>query len=154
MRKVPIKNYVLLGLLAVGVVIICFIFSSLYNKKNTGLYESIIKDVVSSEIKYDDLDNYLQENPNVVLYIYDSSKKNSRDVEKNFKKLILDKDISQYIVYIEKTKEVKEKYDLDKTTPIFVAYQEGVLKEILSKKNASYEEIESFLVRNKVIDND
>ena len=154
MRKVPIKNYVLLGLLAVGVVIICFIFNFLYNKKNTGLYESIIKDVVSSEIKYDDLDNYLQENPNVVLYIYDSSKKNSRDVEKNFKKLILDKDISQYIVYIEKTKEVKEKYDLDKTTPIFVAYQEGVLKEILSKKNASYEEIESFLVRNKVIDND
>lgn len=154
MRQVPVKNYIFLGLLAVGVVAVCFIFSFLYKKKDSGIYVSIIKDVASGEIKYDDLDNYLQENPNVVLYIYDSEKKNSRDVEKNFKKLILDNDIAQYIVYVEKTEDIKKKYDLGKTSPIFIAYQEGVLKEILSKKNASYDEIESFLVRNKVIEND
>ena len=154
MREVPTKNYIILGVTAIGVVLVCILFSSMYKKNDDGVYESIVKEVVSSEIKYEDVDNYLQENPDVVFYVFDSSKKNNRDVEKDFKKLVLDNDIASYIVYIESTKELKEKYDLDSNSPIFIAYQGGVLKEILSKDEYSYKELESFLVRNKVIDND
>ena len=98
MRQVPRKNYLILGFTAIGVVLICFLFSNMYKKKDGGIYPSIVKEVVSGEIKYEDIDNYLQENPDVVFYVYDSTRRNDKGVEKNFKSLILDNDISSYIV--------------------------------------------------------
>lgn len=151
MREIPKKNYIIVLLIAIGVVLLCFGLRSMYKSSGEKTYPSVIKDIVH-EIKIDDLDNYLQENPDVVLYIYDSSKKNNRDTEKSFKKLIVDNDISQYVVYVEKTDKIKDEYDLDKNSPILVAYQNGVLKEVLSKKNITGNELESFLVRNKVIE--
>ena len=151
MREVPVKNYIIVLVMTIGVVLLCFILRSMYKSNGERVYTSSIKELVH-EINYDDLDNYLQENPDVILYIYDSSKKNNRNNEKSFKKLIVDNDISQYIVYIEKNKEISDKYDLNSSSPILIAYQNNVLTEVLSKKNINGEELESFLIRNKVIE--
>ena len=73
---------------------------------------------------------------------------------KDTKKIILDNSIQQYVVYVEKTDEIIKKYDLNDNSPIFIAYQNGVLTEIFSKDGYSAKEIESFFVRNKVIEDD
>ena len=153
MREIPVKNYIILVSIAIAILIVSLVLRGIYiNKNGEEKYTSAIKEVVT-EIKYDDLDNYLQESPTCVLYINDSSKKNKK-IDKETKKIILDNSVQQYVVYIEKTSDVQKKYDLDNNSPIFIAYQNGVLTEILSKDNYSTKEIESFLIRNKVIEND
>ena len=122
------------------------------NSVNT-TYSSSVKEVVN-QITYDDLENYLQENPDVVIYIYDDTKKNGKETDRDFKKIIVDNDIQHYVAYINKDDDVIKKYDLSSNNPIFIAYQGGVITEILNKESYSSDEIQSFLVRNKVIDSD
>lgn len=153
MRKIPSKNYVILFCLTIGVIAVCLIFNSVYKTTNKKEYTPIIKEVIT-EIKYDDLDNYLQENLDVVLYINDSSVKDNQKFEKKIKKMITNNGISRYFVYIEKDEKIVEKYKLNTSTPIFIAYQDGVRTEVLSKKNCTVQDVEEFLIRNKVIDND
>lgn len=153
MREVPAKNYVIVAVMALAVIILGLTLSNFYKVNNNEVYTPIVIDVIKV-IQYEDLENYLQENPDVVLYINDSSKKTKKDFEKGVKKLITDNEVGQYIVYIEKTDDVIKKYDLGSESPIFVAYQNGILTEILSKDDYKVSEIESFLIRNKVIEND
>lgn len=152
MREVPKKNYILLALIALGVMVLCFVLMNMYNKNNKEIYIPIVKDIIN-EIKYEDLDNYLQENPDVVLYINDSSKKNS-EVEKSLKQIIVENNIQQYVVYIEKDKNVMEKWDLNSNSPILISYKDGKMSEILSQKKYTDDEIENFLLRNEVIESD
>lgn len=153
MREIPAKNYGILSCLVVGVVIVSLVLSNLYRTTHKEEYTPIIKDVIT-EIRYEDLDNYLQENLDVVLYINDSSVKGDRKFEKKVKKMITNNGISRYFVYIEKNENIIDKYKLNSNTPIFIAYQNGVITEVLNKKNCTINEVEEFLIRNKVIDND
>ena len=153
MREIPSKNYIILSLMTIGVIIVCLIFNKVYKFSNNKNYSSIMRDFIS-EIQYEDLDNYLLENLDVVLYINDNSTKNDQNLEKELKKIITNNGISQYVVYIEKSEDIIKKYDLDSNSPIFIAYQNGIVTEILSKPYYTSEEIQEFLVRNKVIDND
>lgn len=152
MRDVPKKNYIVLTLIALGVIVLCFVFMNMYNKNNKEIYKSAVKNIIH-EIKYEDLDNYLQENPDVVLYINDSSKKNT-DVEERLKEIIVENSIQQYVVYIEKDDNIVEKWDLNSNSPIFIAYKDGKVSEILSQKKYTNNEIENFLLRNGVIESD
>ena len=152
MREIPKKNYIIVCLMAFAVVVIGFTLRNVYLHNHKETYTPMILDVVKV-IKYDDLDNYLQENPDVVLYINNSNRKVKKSFEKDVKKLIEEKEIEQYIVYIERTPEVVKKYDLKNNNPIFIAYQNGVITEILSKDEYTVKDVESFLVRNKVIEN-
>lgn len=153
MREIPQKNYILLGFVSVCVVLVCFVLMNMYKVNNKEVYySSEVKDVVN-EIVYDDLENYIQENPNFVIYINDSSKRN-KTVQKNLKKIIVDNNIQQYVVYMEKTDDVVKKYNLNKSSSIFVAYENGIIVEIMSRDDYSLEDMESFFIRNKVIEND
>lgn len=153
MREVPVKNYVIVAMMAFGVVILGFMLRNIYKSNNNEVYTPVIIDIVKV-IQYEDLQDFLQESPDVVLYINDSTKKPKKDLEKNIKKLVNEKGIGDYIVYIERTDEVVKKFDLKSDNPIFIAYQNGVITEILSKDEYKMAEIESFLIRNKVIEND
>lgn len=153
MREVPAKNYIIVVVMAVTVIILGLILRNIYRANNNEVYTPIVIDVIKV-IQYEDLENYLQENPDVVLYINDSTKKTKKDLEKGLKKLITDNEIGQYIVYIEKSDDIVKKYDLGTDFPVFVAYQNGIITEILSKDDYKISEIESFLIRNKVIEND
>jgi PHD/YefM family antitoxin component YafN of YafNO toxin-antitoxin module len=152
MREVPKKNYLYLGLMTVGVVVIVLVLVNMYRVHNKQVYDSRVKDVIS-EIKYDNLDDYIIDNPNTVIYVNDSDK-NSKKIEREIRELITEKNARDYIVYLEKTDEVVKKYDLNKNVPIFIAYKDGKVAEILSKSEYDIATIESFLIRNGAIEND
>ena len=152
MREIPKKNYLVLFLLATSVVVVCFVLMNLYNSNKVVTYNSPVKNVIN-EIKYDDLESYLQENLNIVLYINDSNDSDEQQ-ELNIKKIIMENNVQQYIVYIEKNEDLVKEYSLDNNSPIFVAYQDGKVSEILSLNSYSEEEVEKFLIRNGVIEND
>ena len=152
MREIPRKNYLYLALMTVGVVVIVFVLINMYKVHNKQVYDSRVKDVIS-EIKLDSLDDYIIDNPNVVIYINDSDK-NHKKLEKEIRELITEKNARDYIVYLERTDDVVKKYDLDNNIPIFIAYKDGKVAEILSKPSYDIETIESFLIRNGAIEND
>lgn len=153
MREIPKKNYVYLLLITIGVVSICVLLMWLYNNRSEKTYDSVVRDVVS-EIKYDDLENYLQENRDVVIYIYDNTKKVSSALEKDIKEIITEYNVQQYFVFIEKNDELIKEYELNSNNPIFIAYTDGEVSEILSKKEYKISDIKNFLIRNEVIEND
>ena len=152
MREIPRKNYLYLALMTVGVVVIVFVLINMYKVHNKQVYDSRVKDVIS-EIKLDSLDDYIIDNPNVVIYINDSDK-NHKKLEKEIRELITENNARDYIVYLERTDDVVKKYDLDNNIPIFIAYKDGKVAEILSKPSYDIETIESFLIRNGAIEND
>lgn len=150
MREIPKKNYLILFIIAIVVVIATGILMNIYNANHEVIYESKIKTIVT-EIKYEDLSNYLIENPNVVVYVNNSHKDNNK-LESDIYKLIADKNIQQYMIYMERNKDIVDKYKLPKNNPLFIAFKDGKKVEIFSEKEYTIEGIESFLVRNEVIE--
>lgn len=152
MREIPKKNYLFVLIMAVVVVIITFILMNLYNANKKEAYSSYVKEIVH-EIMLDDLDNYLQEHPDAILYINTNDEANKK-LEKEIKNLIARHNIQQYFVYIENNKDITKKYKLKDNNPIFIAYKDGKALETFSQDKYTIKEIESFLVRNGVIEND
>ena len=152
MREIPKKNYLFVLIMAVVVVIITFILMNLYNANKKEAYSSYVKEIVH-EIMLDDLDNYLQEHPDAILYINTNDETNKK-LEKEIKNLIARHNIQQYFVYIENNKDITKKYKLKDNNPVFIAYKDGKVLETFSQDKYTIKEIESFLVRNGVIEND
>ena len=152
MREIPKKNYLFVLIMAVVVVIITFILMNLYNANKKEAYSSYVKEIVH-EIMLDDLDNYLQEHPDAILYINTNDEANKK-LEKEIKNLIARHNIQQYFVYIENNKDITKKYKLKDNNPVFIAYKDGKVLETFSQDKYTIKEIESFLVRNGVIEND
>ncbi len=152
MREIPKKNYLFVLIMAVVVVIITFVLMNLYNANKKEAYSSYVKEIVH-EIMLDDLDNYLQEHPDAILYINTNDEANKK-LEKEIKNLIARHNIQQYFVYIENNKDITKKYKLKDNNPIFIAYKDGKALETFSQDKYTIKEIESFLVRNGVIEND
>ena len=152
MREIPKKNYLFVLIMAVVVVIITFVLMNLYNANKKEAYSSYVKEIVH-EIMLDDLDNYLQEHPDAILYINTNDEANKK-LEKEIKNLIARHNIQQYFVYIENNKDITKKYKLKDNNPVFIAYKDGKVLETFSQDKYTIKEIESFLVRNGVIEND
>ena len=123
MREIPKKNYLFVLIMAVVVVIITFVLMNLYNANKKEAYSSYVKEIVH-EIMLDDLDNYLQEHPDAILYINTNDETNKK-LEKEIKNLIARHNIQQYFVYIENNKDITKKYKLKDNNPVFIAYKDG-----------------------------
>ena len=99
MRKIPKKNYfIFLGLVVVTIVLTLYL-GKWY--KTTNEYKNNISPLASSikKITIDELDSYLLDNPEALVYITDNDK--NYDYEKELKKIIETYDLENYIVYLE-----------------------------------------------------
>lgn len=152
MREIPKKNYLILIVLFIAVVIMTFVAINFYNNNNKVVNDSKMKDILNI-IKYDEIDTYISEYPNVIIYVNDSSIDNS-ELEDKLKDIINNNNISQSFIYLERNEDVVKKYELSDNNPVFIAYKSGKVSEIYSREEYKIEEIEGFLVRNEVLDND
>ena len=98
MRKIPLKNYFILLLVIIVSMIALLYLINFYKVKKE--YDDNSKMVMSflKEIHIDDFENYIIENPEVVIYIGYSN--NNKMIETELKKYIIEKDYTQDIVYI------------------------------------------------------
>lgn len=132
MREVPRKNYIIMILIVLSVVIITIALGNAYNnreKKMSDFYMFL------PEIKVNDLDTYLLENPNVVIYISDKYNLENEIIEEKMEKEITELNVKNYFVYLDTNditdsflKKFNKKYNgnIDITkTPIIVIINEG-----------------------------
>ena len=96
MREIPKKNYIIMLIIAVSVVLLTLISCNIYNTKYRKT--SILTNYIS-EIKMKDLDTYLMEKPNSIIYISNKSVNNTEQ-ELKLKDKLIELNITDYIVYL------------------------------------------------------
>ncbi len=89
--------YILLCIVTLGI-----LFGAIRLNKNridNMLSVSYIKDYLT-EIKYKEIENYIAEQPNAIIYVSNSRDEDAREFERNFSKVIKKYNLENEIVYI------------------------------------------------------
>lgn len=96
MRQIPKKNYIILIVIFIVTILLSLYISSWYNMTNELKKESIFTKH-SLELKLEELDSYLIENPSSIIYI---SKSNDTKLEKNIYGHLLENNLLNNFIYI------------------------------------------------------
>ena len=97
MRKIPLKNYIILGIIIVVSIFAVLYFNKLY--KNTKNSDNVLYGFIK-EVKPYELDNYIIENPSFIIYL-SSRISSNRSFEKKFKNFLMKYDLQKDIVFID-----------------------------------------------------
>lgn len=142
-----IKNTVILIIIYIATICITFYFCKIYN-----VYEEYQKEIPVirdslQEITKEDLEHYIVENSYVVVYMCTSPDDNCRNFEKDLKKYVKKKEITDEIVYLNLTgvdieqfvTSFNKKYKSKLTTffPAFAYFNDGSLETIIQSKKTN-----------------
>jgi len=161
-RVVPKKNYYILVVMLIGVVILTFAITSIVNAvKNNNVSSGYINRYVS-EIAYTELDTYLVEPAsNTFIYVTYTGDKNIYKLEKDLKKLVNNYELANEFIYVNVTdemldedfvKELNDKLNITEKIsklPVILYYKDGVLTDIVD----SEENLFSVADFQKLLDN-
>ena len=98
MKNIPLKNYFILLVMLIGVVLITLIFRNYYNnnlKKTSTLYK------YANHMSRDDLDEYLLESSSLVIYIADKYDLDMEDEEELLKEKIIELNLYNNFIYVD-----------------------------------------------------
>lgn len=168
MKTIPKKNYILLGLLAVVTILAVIYMSKWYRaSENYYLENSVMKELVG-EVKELEFENYVLENPDIVIYISKDQSETTKKFEKKLKNYILDENLKSHFIYVN-GKESTESFllnlrknyfmndikEIEITYPNLLILENGKVKDILyrtSLEERNVSDIKSFLQRNGVLE--
>ena len=160
LRKVPFKNYVFLGIILIVSGLLLYYFYLWVDAYNESKLNKPIMNKYMEVINYNELNTYLIENPNTIMYVSVLENKEVRDFEKEFKKLFRKKKVKKDILYLDITEnikdekiknELKEKYAVNSVSildvPVIVVIDNGVVKSIynINENNYNINEIKNYI---------
>lgn len=100
MRKIPLKNYVVLGvILFVSIMVVVYVNGWLKQTKKQYTDNMVIFDFIK-EIKVSEIDNYVIENPNFIIYISSKSNRDNIKFENDLEKFLADNDLQKDFIFI------------------------------------------------------
>ena len=100
MRKIPVLNYFLLGLVVIIVMSLCYLF---YDKYTENKLDEAIMNRYIQVINYNEITNYVTENSNAYIYVSVLKNKEIRDFEIRFKNIINRYELNNKILYLDLT---------------------------------------------------
>lgn len=164
-KKIPVSNYVKLGLAVVATVFIAFLLRNWYiSGRDYELNIPIITETLLSEINTDEVYNYVRENENAILYMGVVSDEACRNFEREFNEVIRERNLEDTITYLNITKASNKKkfisefnkfYDTDLLGyPSLIIFEEGEVKATLTVKTGKELNVEDaiqFLDDNSVV---
>lgn len=155
----PFKNYIILAITLILTIVLVIYFYMWYNKYEENKLNTPIMDKYLQVINYNELDNYLMENDEAVIYISVLENENIRNFEKKFKILANDYSLKNKILYMDLTDEInsgsknemKEKYNF--IIPSISIFKDGTLKYMYDIKENNYDInlLKSFLLEEGII---
>ena len=114
-RNVPIKNYILLGIIVLVSIFLIYYFFLWYKAYEESKINTPIMDKYLQVINYNELESYLLENENTIIYVSVVGDENIRSFEKKFKNIIVNNSLYD-ILYLNVSDELNSgvslKYDL------------------------------------------
>lgn len=157
MKKIPLKNYFILGIILASSIFIVLYINKLYlsTKNNDNILNGFIK-----EIKIQEIDNYIIENPNFIIYLGYKNNDN-KSFEKKFKKLVTKYDLQKDIVFIDISQFNDETFNkfckkyadklLKKDSSLIIVDNQKVIDVLdITKGNNDIELVKMFFKKNGV----
>lgn len=160
LRNIPTKNYIYLFLILLGSVLFLIYVYTWYNTYNQNKLNTSIMNEYLTVINYNELDNYISENQNAVIYVSILGNEEINRFEKSFKNTIVDNNLRNNILYLDLTNEDRvnatEKLKIDQNFPYIVVYTSGTITDTYSivKNDYSSKKIEKYLNRIGATEND
>ena len=168
-REIPKNNYIKLGVVIIATIALTFYWASWYNTtKEYRMNNSVIPTVIG-EVTMEELDNYLLENPDIMIYFASSKDDTIKDFEDDFKKILVKENLKNDFVYIDTSKietqefyqsfakkyyskSLKSKKETLDIIPNIILIEDGKVIDImhLSKKEITKEDIKNFIKKHGV----
>lgn len=178
MREIPKKNYIIFSFIVILSVIICLYIVLLYNRtkhyyENNSILTEILNEIVLQEdfSVENNINNYLVENTNLIIYISSGKNKAIKNFEQEFKKMIIDENIKEDILYINsdnidyisfmndflisyQIQNIEVDLNSLNESPTLISFKEGKINKIYISEEPSLIEMKCILIENGVISND
>lgn len=145
-RKVGIKNYLILILIFTIAIVVTLYLCNVYTVyKESKLQIPVISGTLS-EITSEELEHYISENPTIMMYLCTASNETCRKYESSLKKYIVREELQETMVYLNITPEesqnfaekFNEKYTgnlkLKDIYPALVIFEDGKVTHLLQGK--------------------
>lgn len=100
-REVPKKNYVYVIFLTIATCVALVYFVKWYQSREQEQMTRTIHITSATEIKIDEIDAYLLENPDVIVYISNSSDETLATFERNFENYLHSRELTNKLLYID-----------------------------------------------------
>ena len=159
LRKIPFKNYIKFGLIIIASLITCLLLFIIYNnfKNRTSVLTNKVK-----EIEVSDIDNYISENEEVLLYFGVIQDESSKKIEDQMIEMIENDELDFVYVNISNEnnkkaflKDFSKKYSDEKVVddyPAFVYIKNGVIVDTIQKESRylEIEDVKDFVETNDI----
>ena len=141
-REIPQKNYIYLFLILLGSILFIIYACTWYetynkNKLNTGIMNNYL-----TIINYNELEDYIIENKDAIIYVSILGDKNIHQFEEKFKNSILDNNLKNSILYLDITNENREtatkKLQIENEFPYLIVYTNGKITDTYSIPKTNY----------------
>ena len=100
MRKVPVKNYVILAVIILLTVAFVFYLRSWFNTSKEYYAQNSVMTQVVREIKSEEIANYTLENQKFILYVSSGQNSTVKDFEDDLRNLIQKMDLGEEVLYM------------------------------------------------------
>ena len=160
LREVPKKNYIYLFSVLLGSILLLIYLYTWHEAYNENKLNTSIMDKYLTVINYNELDNYIIENKDAVIYVSILGNEDIHNFEKKFKNLVGEHNLKNAILYLnisdENISAATNKLNIEEEFPYLVVYTNGVITDTYSinENNYSNDKIEKYLNRIGVIEND
>lgn len=132
MKIIPFKNYIQVFLLFVLTIVVCLVLSNIYKDKKAYKREHEHIQSFLSNVRYDELSNYLIENHDGYIYIASSQDLSLEPFERDFKDFIIKEDLRREFVYLDSNSLDEAAYKM-----IEGNFSEGLQRENISIPSCS-----------------
>ena len=146
-KNIPFKNYIFLAIILIVSVIIVIYFYMWHSELYANEMNTPIMDEYLNVINYNELDTYLVENKEVIIYVSVLEDDRIRNFEKNFIRVVEEYSLNNKILYLYLTKQYKNdklynsivnKYNL-LDMPCILVFSDGIVRDVYSIEDRNYD---------------
>lgn len=166
-REIPIKNYFIVFIIGLITIAVVLYLATLYKNTKINDEKSIMSEYLFN-ISAVELDNYLLENPEIIVYWSNAEDLENEKFEKKLKKFIIKNDLQKTIIFLntneldkETIKNIEKKYlpeqykstNLD-SYPLILIIKDGKINEVIkvNSENPDINYLEKRFINHGVIE--
>ena len=164
-REIPLKNYIILGLVILLTLGLVYYFYLWYITYEESKLNETIMDRYLEVINYNELNDYIVENRNAMIYTSVLEDNNIRKFEIKFKNIVVKNALKDKILYMDMTDIFKDKikytelrnsYQINNynitNVPCILVFKDAKLVDIYSIKDNDYntEDVLNYIIDNEM----
>ena len=154
LREIPLKNYIYLFLILLGSILLLIYIYIWYDTYNQNKLNTSIMNEYLTVINYNELDNYIIENKDAIIYVSVLGNVDINRFEKKFRNDIVENNLKNSILYLDLTNEnidaATKTLNIDKNFPYLVVYTNGQITDTYNIAKTDYSSKKTIKYLNRI----